>query len=952
MSKQKQRKSCVVALTFSLASMVLLWIIWHSSNWFPALTPLPISKPPSLTEVLSKPDIPDDWSFKSHADSVTSDPIPTPAGLRIDLVPQLGHSDAVTCVTFSVDGARLLSGSKDGSICLWDATTGTLLRWFSQVAQKPINSVSFCRDGWRVLTASQGGGAVLWNALTGEQLAQLADPRGDVSVALFDPSGLRVLTGGKDRIPRVWDLERGGSPLELKGHSAAICAASFSTDGREILTGSTDGTSLLWDARSGAPLRQFKIGQHMESIRHGEPIAVTSVAFSPGGKYVLLGGEGSLSTPLPSRLRLLDKSTGEMVKSWNYWVISRAPTIISAVFRPGVGQILAVGGGQANLFEIQQKRATSLIDSLNSELLPLKPSRTFAKDQTATLCAAVSPNGRFVATGANDNTISLWDASGQSVWDPRTLVHPITSLDYHRGSDLLATGGRDGIARVWDLTTGKLIRSIKTTGGSVAALRFDHDGKRLVTGTEKGEVGLWDVLAGPTKWSFSIGSSRVTALAFSRRDRIGIVGGDNRVRLRSATTGGEIWTSEGAQECTLSAEFVRGGQWLLVGNGDESYTKRQKGKLELRRPGTYDTIQSLETIPGISDERADRLAVDRDGGRIMAAGPFGLNIWGANHRDKPRLLPNLSTVFSAGFLLGGKSYFLVTALPFLGLPRGNIEAFGTDGGTIWRRDDLSVQDAAASADGERIVVGCGPSAGKGAKAKTLRVLDSRTGRELLAFPHDEPVFRVAVSPDGTRVASDGTALRLWDAVEGSLLNQFPHDLPANSIAFSRDGRLLLTGDSRGLVQLWGVTRRELISEFRYPSVVSRVCISPDNCHLLAGGYDGRVIVWDRERRTLVKTIETRYDHVNGLDFDGSGTLIVLSADSMIRSNHKGILQALDIEDGRPARSIAFPRGQISALAVSESAGVALVGNLNGGDKVRMLDLQTWETRDTFEPGGA
>ena len=118
-----------------------------------------------------------------------------------------GHTASVKSVTFSPDGHRIVSGSDDGTIRVWDAETG-------EVVAGPFNGHSDL-----------------------------------VSSVAFSPDGHRIVSGSYDKTVRVWDAET-GEVVEgpFNGHIKAAHSVAFSPDGHRIVSGSYDKTIRGWDA--------------------------------------------------------------------------------------------------------------------------------------------------------------------------------------------------------------------------------------------------------------------------------------------------------------------------------------------------------------------------------------------------------------------------------------------------------------------------------------------------------------------------------------------------------------------------------------------------------------------------------------------------------------------------------------------------------------------------------
>jgi WD40 repeat protein len=109
-----------------------------------------------------------------------------------------GHSDVCCCVAFSPDGERLVSGSADGTIRLWNIQTGALLQVMDNHSEC-VRSVVYLPDGTLIVSGSNSSTTVrIWSAVTGLQVGIYTDHLDRALCITFSPDGQYVASGGEN----------------------------------------------------------------------------------------------------------------------------------------------------------------------------------------------------------------------------------------------------------------------------------------------------------------------------------------------------------------------------------------------------------------------------------------------------------------------------------------------------------------------------------------------------------------------------------------------------------------------------------------------------------------------------------------------------------------------------------------------------------------------------------
>ena len=100
-----------------------------------------------------------------------------------------------------------------------------------------VKSVAFSQDDSRVVSGSEDNTVRIWNATTGEVEAELKGHTDGVMSVAFSWDGSKVVSGSYDKTVRIWNATTGKVEAELKGHRDGVMSVAFSQDGSKVVSG-------------------------------------------------------------------------------------------------------------------------------------------------------------------------------------------------------------------------------------------------------------------------------------------------------------------------------------------------------------------------------------------------------------------------------------------------------------------------------------------------------------------------------------------------------------------------------------------------------------------------------------------------------------------------------------------------------------------------------------------
>lgn len=416
-----------------------------------------------------------------------------------------GHQKEVGCVAISSDGTRIVSGSGDRTIRLWDAASGAEVPPTMEGHRRNVQAVSFSPDGTRIVSGSHDNTIRVWDVISGAlAFPALRGHVGKVTSVVFSPDGTRIISGSEDGTVRVWDAASGVQVFPELRHKRPVTCVVVTHDGTRIISGSQDQSIQIWDANSGIPCPSA-IPRHDEWI--------LSVAASPNGDRIASGSEDStirvwdVTTGVrllalqghrsriqglafsPNGTRLASCSDDKTIRIWDATtgqpisVLQGHHNYVQSVAYSPDGNWLVSGSGDKTI------RIWDTTLSANTSV-----QRPFSIS-----CVTFSPDGQRVASGSFDETIRIWDtASGVQVKPLLTGHHgAISSVAFSPDGTRIVSSSGDKTIRVWNVITGEQIfANLQRPDDSVLSVAFSSDGSHIVSGLEEGNIQTWDSSSG------------------------------------------------------------------------------------------------------------------------------------------------------------------------------------------------------------------------------------------------------------------------------------------------------------------------------------------------------------------------------------------------------------------------------------------------------------------------
>ena len=719
--------------------------------------------------------------------------------------------DAITGLALSDDGSRILIAGADKALRVHNVADGAAVATYN--SPTPIRLLATGAGNRWLATSGDDGSISIWDATTGairETLAGLSGPAAGLAIST---DGQHVLAVGKDGL-QAW-------PLACRGQFAADAAKVYdlaiTPDGKHFITCGEDKLVKLWDAQ-GQLVRPFL----------GSTYAPRNIAVRSDGKQILAGGDVTqtqtqllawnledgqtqftMALPAPiveavyldegriavacadQKLRVLSTVDGKLIEE-----------------RP----LAAAASAMAALGSEETTAGSALIVSAaDNQLYRLEPSRlrVIAAHEGGATAVAWSGEGNELFTAGADKLIRQWNAvTGEPLGTlsaaPAAVVDLAVSADRLR----VIASGDDQKLRIWDLSGGQSNRGETLPAmrdiahpTPIRSLTCSASGGRIITGGEDGLVRVWDAASGKEVERFAGHTGPVLALAADNAGTLVASGGaDKTVRKSTTLVASVASTGEGA---STACAFSPDGALVFVATDAGKLAAWSADGLSWQR----DYAGASRTVRAIAVSRPEDQAAVKAAGDLVAAGgdDMHLRVWSASEGTLLAEVMTHAPIASLQFARQGR-------LLIAGGSDGILRHYGLSRSEGKLTLELSLQARGHVGAIRRLAVpaddGLAISVAADGKVLSWRLAESspRWQREL----GREPIGALAFRPDGQTLVTGGFdgVLRELSMADGSTVNQWRHEGGVLALAFRPDGQELASAGRDGTIRLWNAERGE------------------------------------------------------------------------------------------------------------------------------------------------
>lgn len=401
------------------------------------------------------------------------------------------------------DPHEMATADQTGTVRLWNAETGDLIRSFSGMTSA-TRDVTFSPNGKQLAAGSEDGTVIVWNADTGSRVQTIDNNGQQVSSVCFAPQAGELITADQNATIKYWSIATGRQTFSLHGHTGRIVDLDLSNDGRWLATASWDKTAMVWDTSlrtsDTIPLQRYltpantpalsQNGSRAAGLCTAGSIAVwdTTTGTHPRTIYVPQNPGPRNAVPVLAFVPNSDELITVDQRGVAYWNSNTGKGIQKASLTVSGVKAIAVSPDGHSIAVLHYNDPPQIIDVTTHHVITLS-----VQSNAGLEALAFSRDGTQVAIGLRDGLTNIYDSRTGAEMPKLVggLRGKISAIAFSPDNRTLAISSEFTSLKIWNLATRHEIMTLTNPTGNIRAITFGDDGKTLKAVSDQGIVKVW-----------------------------------------------------------------------------------------------------------------------------------------------------------------------------------------------------------------------------------------------------------------------------------------------------------------------------------------------------------------------------------------------------------------------------------------------------------------------------